>query len=119
MAIQEGFDKNSYAFEIDFTQTEVLVHHHHAVEEVLRPSGSILFEVEADVDVRILVHNMMELIEGTTILQIAVECQKVFQQKYFSMKTNDWCHLLCDYVRKVTERPELQETEVFRYVIAG
>jgi hypothetical protein len=41
------------------------------------------------------------------------------QQKYFSMKTNDWRHLLRDYIRKVTERPNLQEQEVFRYVMAG
>ena len=35
------------------------------------------------------------------------------------MKTNDWRHLLRDYVRKVTERPDLQEDEVFRFVMAG
>lgn len=34
-------------------------------------------------------------------------------------KSNDWRHLICDYVRQVTERPELQENEVFRYVMAG
>ena len=86
---------------------------------MLRPSGSMLYDVEADDEVRILVHNMMELDGGTTIMQIVVECQREFQQKYFSMKTDDWCHLLRDYVRKVTERPNLQEQEVFRYVMAG
>ena len=83
------------------------------------PTGSMLDDVEADEDVRRLVHNMMELYEGTTIMNIVVECQKEFQQKYFSMKGNDWRHLLGEYIRKVTERPDLQEEEVFRYVMAG
>ena len=85
----------------------------------LIPSGSMLDDVEKDTDVRRLVHNMMELYEGTTMMNIVQECQKEFQEKYFSMKGNDWRHLIRDYVRKVTERPELQETEVFRYVMAG
>jgi type I restriction enzyme R subunit len=89
------------------------------MEVTLTPAGSILDDVEKDGDVRRLVHNMMELYEGTTIMNIVVECQKEYQERYFSMKTNDWRHLLRDYVRKVTERPELQEDEVFRYVMAG
>ena len=83
------------------------------------PKGSILDNVEADEDVRRTVHNMMELYEGTTIMNIVLECQREYQERYFSMKTNDWRHLLRDYVRKVTERPNLQEEEVFRYVMAG
>ena len=79
----------------------------------------MLYEVEADDEVRRLVHNMMELYEGTTILQIVTDCQKEFQQKYFSMKVNDWRHLIRDYVRMVTERSNLQEEKVFRYVMAG
>lgn len=63
-------------------------------------------------------HNMMELYEGTTIMNIVAECQKEFHQRYFGMEPNDWRHLICDYVRKVTERPNLQEEEVFRYVMA-
>ena len=85
----------------------------------LVPIGSMLEDVEADDDVRRLVHNMMELYEGTTIMNIVVECQKEYQERYFSMDTNDWRHLLRDYVRQVTERPNLQEEEVFRYVMAG
>ena len=87
-------------------------------EEAIKTAKE-LEDVEADNDVRRLVHNMMELYEGTTIMNIVVECQKEYQERYFSMKTNDWRHLLLDYVRKVTERPELQEDEVFRYVMAG
>ena len=82
----------------------------------------MLEDVEDDADVRRLVHNMMEMMElyeGTTIESIYVDCQKEFQERYFSMKGNDWRHLIRDYVRKVTERPELQDTEVFRYVMAG
>lgn len=90
-----------------------------AQEIQLIPKGSMLEDVENDADVRRLVHNMMELYEGTTIDKIYVECQKEFQEKYFRMKGNDWRHLIRDYVRKVTERTDLQEDEVFRYVMAG
>jgi type I restriction enzyme R subunit len=62
---------------------------------------------------------MMGLDEGTTIMQIVVECQKELQEKYFSMKGNDWRHLIRDYVRMVTERPEMQENEIFRFSMAG
>ena len=85
----------------------------------LVPDGSVLENIEPDTDEHRLIHNMMALEEGTTIMNIVVECQKEFQEKYFSMQTKDWYHLVRDYVRKVTERPELQETEVFRYVMAG
>ena len=81
--------------------------------------GSVLMNVPDDNDVLKLIHTMMDLVEGTTILKIVVECQKQFQEKYFSMGGNDWRHLIRDYVRKVTERPELQETEVFRFSMAG
>jgi len=89
-------------------------------EEVrLKPAGSMLDDVEKDDDVRRLIHNMMGLDEGTTIMQIVVECQKEFQERYFSMKGNDWRHLIRDYVREVTENPQLQENEVFRFSMAG
>lgn len=81
--------------------------------------GSVLMNVPDDNDVLKLIHTMMDLVEGTTILKIVVECQKQFQEKYFSMGGNDWRHLIRDYVRKVTERPELQEIEVFRFSMAG
>ena len=90
-----------------------------AVEIQMIPKGSILEDVEEDAEVRRLVHNMMALDEGTTIMQIVVECQKEFQERYFSMKANEWRHLIRDYVRQVTGRPNLQEEEVFRYVMAG
>ena len=90
-----------------------------AAEIQLIPASSLLKDVEADDDVRRLVHNMMELYEGTTIMNMVVECQREYQERYFGMKTNDWRHLLRDYVRKVTERPDLQEDEVFRFVMAG
>ena len=89
-------------------------------EEIhLKPASSMLDDVEKDGDVRRLVHNMMELYEGTTIMNIVIECQREYQDRYFSMGGNDWRHLIRDYVRKVTERPELQEAEVFRFVMAG
>ena len=90
-----------------------------AMEIQFKPVSRMLTDVEKDEDVRRLVHNMMGLDEGTTIMQIVVECQKEFQERYFSMTGNEWRHLIRDYVREVTENPQLQETEVFRFVMAG
>ena len=90
-----------------------------AIEATFIPPGTILNDVNSDNDVRRLIHNMMGLDEGTTIMQIVVECQKEFQEKYFNMKGNDWRHLVRDYVREVTEQPDLQENEVFRFSMAG
>ena len=78
-------------------------------------SGSMLANVPDDNDVRKLIHNMMELEDGTTIETIYLECIREFQEKYFSMKPNEWRHLVRDYVREVTERPDLEDTELFTY----
>ena len=119
MAVQEGFEKDNQALALDYPFGEKPVRHYPANEREMKPRDSMLYEVEADEDVRVLIHNMMELYSGTTILRIVAECQKEFQQKYFSMITNDWRHLLCDYIRKVTKQPNLQEEDVFRFVMAG
>ena len=60
-------------------------------------------------------HNMMELEDGTTIETIYLECIREFQEKYFSMKPNEWRHLVRDYVREVTKRPDLDDNELFTY----
>ena len=90
-----------------------------AQESKLIPPGSQLSDVHKDNEVRKLIHNMMELYEGTSILNIVTECQKEFAEKYFSMKPNDWRRLIRDYVRDVTERQDLQEDEIFRFSMAG
>ena len=78
-------------------------------------SGSMLANVPDDNDVRKLIHNMMELEDGTTIETIYLECIREFQEKYFSMKPNEWRHLVRNYVREVTGRPDLEDTELFTY----
>jgi type I restriction enzyme R subunit len=78
-------------------------------------SGSVLTNILDDNDVRKLIHNMMEMEDGTTIETIYLECMREYQEKYFSMKPNEWRHLVRDYVRAVTERPDLEETELFTY----
>ena len=78
-------------------------------------SGSMLNNVLDDNDVRKLIHNMMEMEDGTTIETIYLECMREYQEKYFSMKPNEWRHLIRDYVREVTERPNLEEKELFTY----
>ena len=108
------------AMYLNYRNSEIGTSQRKRSEEIkLIPAGSMLDDVEKDDDVRRLVHNMMELYEGTTIMNIVVECQREFQEKYFSMGGNDWRHLIRDYVRMVTARPELQETEVFRFSMAG
>ena len=82
------------------------------------PSGSILTNILDDNEVRKLIHNMMELEDGTTIDTIYLECQREFQERYFSMTGNEWRHLVRDYVREVTQQPNLQEKEVFRFSMA-
>ena len=104
-------------------ESQIELKHRHpkgnrTIIQQLCPQGSIIESIEKDNDVRVLIHNMMELHEGTTIMKIVVECQKQFQERYFSMKPNDWRHLIRDYVRTVTERPDLQETEIFRLASA-
>jgi type I restriction enzyme R subunit len=53
-------------------------------------------DVENDAEIRRLIHNMMELYEGNTIMNIVLECQREYQERYFSMKTNDWRHYVAD-----------------------
>lgn len=118
MAIQEGYDGSVRTMEIDYSQKSSSTQHTQADERMLNPKA-LLYRVNDDENVRILIHNMMELYEGTTIMNIAIECQREFQQRYFGMNSNDWLNLLSDYVRMVTERPNLHEEEVFRYVMAG
>ena len=88
------------------------------VEIRLKPVNSVLDDVEKDDDVRRLIHNMMELEDGTTIETIYLECIREYQEKYFSMKPNDWRHLVGDYVRGVTKRPELKEDTLFYYKVS-
>lgn len=81
--------------------------------------ANMLRDVNDDAEVRKLIHNMMEMDGGTMMKNITSVCIKQYGERYGAMKPKDWEHLIRDYVRKVTERPELQETEVFRYVMAG
>lgn len=90
-----------------------------ATEVRLVAEVAMLRNVDDDNELRKLIHNMMEMDGGTMIKNITSVCIKQYGERYGAMKPKDWEHLIRDYVRKVTERPELQETEVFRYVMAG
>ena len=90
-----------------------------AAEIQLVAEAAMLRDVNDDEEVRKLIHNMMEIDGGTMMKNIYSICIAMFQEKYNNMKSNDWRHLIDDYVRKVTERPDLQEDEVFRYVRVG
>lgn len=70
-------------------------------------------------ELRKLIHNMMEMDGGTMMKSIISVCIKQFGERYPSMSPNDWRHLIDDYVRAVTHRPDLKEDEVFTYVMAG
>ena len=118
MAIQDGFNGYVQTLELDFSHKTTSTRQYPTDAQMLNPEA-MLYSVDDDKNVRTLVFNMMGLYEGTTIMKIAVECQKEFQQKYYGMKTNDWLNLLSYYVRKVTERPTLQDEETFRFVMVG
>ncbi len=79
--------------------------------------NNMLRGVNDDADVRRLVHNMMEMDGGTMMKNITSVCVGMFTERYIGMKPNDWRHLIDDYVRKVTNRPELKEDTLFRYKV--
>ena len=79
--------------------------------------NNMLRDVNDDADVRRLVHNMMEMDGGTMMKNITSVCVGMFTERYIGMKPNDWRHLIDDYVRKVTNRPELKEDTLFRYKV--
>ena len=83
----------------------------------IRTEFNILNDVNADSEVRKLIHNMMEMNGGTMMKNIISVCIGQFGERYFGMKLNDWRHLIDDYVRKVTGRPDLEEDTVFRFKV--
>ena len=62
---------------------------------------------------------MMEMDGGTMMKNIYSICITMFQERFNNMKPNDWRHLINNYVRKVTNRPNLKEDEVFYFKVAG
>ena len=90
-----------------------------AAEVRLVAEAAMLREVNDDAEVRKLIHNMMEMDGGTMMKNIYSVCIGMFQVKYNNMTPNDWRHLIDDYVRKVTHRPDLQEDEVFYFKEVG
>ncbi|MBQ9204853.1 MAG: HNH endonuclease [Prevotella sp.] len=90
-----------------------------AVEIRLVAEAAILRNVNDDSEVRKLIHNMMEMDGGTMMKNILSVCISMFQERYNSMQPNDWRHLIDDYVRAVTHRPDLQEDELFYFKVAG
>ena len=90
-----------------------------AGEVRLKTRYTFITDVNDDENLRRLIHNMMEMEGGTMMKNITSVCMKQFQEHYSSMQPKDWHHLIDDYVKKVTNRPDLQEEEVFRFVMAG
>ena len=91
----------------------------HAEELRLRTPNTIITDVNNDEELKRLIHNMMELEDGTKMNAITSVCMKQFQERYNSMQPKDWHHLINSYVKKVTKRPDLRQDEVFRYVLTG
>lgn len=90
-----------------------------AKEIIIKTEVLMLNDVNEDPELRKLIHNMMEMDGGTMMKNVTSVCMAMFGEKYISMSKNDWRHLIDDYVRKVTNLPNLREDEVFRYVMAG
>ena len=53
---------------------------------------------------------------GAMMKNINSICIKQFQERYGNMTPRDWERLIYGYIRKVTNRPDLKEDEVFIYV---
>lgn len=79
--------------------------------------ANMLRDVNDDAEVRRLIHNMMEMDGGTMMKNITSVCIGLFTERYIGMKPNDWRHLIDDYVRGVTNRPDLKEDTIFHYRI--
>lgn len=90
-----------------------------AAEVRMVAEAAMLKDVNDDEELHRLIHNMMEMDGGTLMKNICSVCIKQFGERYGSMTPKDWEHLIYGYIRNVTEQPELQEEEVFRYVMAG
>ncbi len=90
-----------------------------ATEIRLVAEAAMLRDVNDDNEVRKLIHNMMEMDGGTMMKNIHSVCITMFQDKYNNMTPNDWRHLIDDYVRTVTHRPDMQEDEVFYFKVSG
>ena len=90
-----------------------------AAEVRMVAEAAMLKDVNDDEELHRLIHNMMEMNGGTMMKNICSVCIKQFGERYGSMTPKDWEHLIYGYIRKVTERPNLQEEEMFRYVMAG
>lgn len=83
----------------------------------LQSDANMLRDVNDDEDVRKLIHNMMEMDGGTMMKNITSVCIGLFTSHYMGMKPNDWRHLIDDYVREVTKRPDLEEDTLFTYKV--
>ena len=90
-----------------------------AAEFQMQAEAAMLRNVHDDTEVQKLIHNMMEMDGGTMMKNIYSVCIAMFQEKYNSMKPNDWRHLINDYVRSVTHRTDLKDDEVFYYKVVG
>ncbi len=77
--------------------------------------ATMLKDVNLDGDVRRLIHNMMEMDGGTMMKNITSVCMGLFGERYASMQPKDWSHLINEYVRKVTNRSDLNEDTLFYY----
>ena len=79
--------------------------------------ATMLKDINLDGDVRRLIHNMMEMDGGTMMKNITSVCIGLFGERYASMQPKDWGHLINEYVRKVTNRPDLEENTLFYYKV--
>jgi len=92
-------------------------HSHKQMAQTIRfkSENTVLKDVNDDRDVRRLIHNMMEMDGGTMMKNITSVCIAMFGERYASMNSKEWSHLINEYVRVVTNRPDLEEETVFQY----
>lgn len=80
---------------------------------LFQSDATVLKDVNADGDVRRLIHNMMEMDGGTMMKSVTSVCIKQFGERYINMRPNDWRHLIDNYIRTIVGNPNLKEDEVF------
>lgn len=88
-----------------------------AAEVRLVAEAAMLRDVNDDVEVRKLIHNMMEIDGGTIMKNITSVCIKQYGEKYGNMKPKDWEYLIYGYVRHVTHQPDLKEDTIIYFKV--
>ncbi len=74
-----------------------------------------LTEILPGTPIRIFIHNLMTLEQGTSINHVVSECSKNFHEEYSAMSFYDWNNLISNYIKNTTKKYDLKNSDKFRY----